>query len=224
MAERLKFKGVSTKRVTNRVEDISCIVLAGGKSLRLGRDKALVNFDIGNLTERVLSRLSLFNKEIILVTSAVQNLDRFINYPGLRLVTDVYPERGPLGGLYTGLSVSMTGYNLVVACDMPFLNTGLLGYMAQLIPGFDAVVPRFGSYVEPLHAVYSRSCIAAVKKILDEETRPIKILFNHINVRYVESDEIDKFDPDHLSFFNINREADLEKARQLLKKEKESSL
>jgi molybdenum cofactor guanylyltransferase len=190
--------------------------------LRLGRDKALETFDIGNLTERVLSRLSLFNQDIILVCSAVQNFNSFVNDPRLRLVTDIYPEKGPLGGLYTGLSVSTTSYNILVACDMPFLNTEMLEYMASQISGFDAVVPRFDSYVEPLHAIYARSCIKQVKEMLDTGIIPLKQLCDRINVRYIEKQEINRFDPGYVSFFNINTESDLKKAREMMRKGKDA--
>ena len=138
----------------------------------------------------------------------------------MRIVTDIYPGKGSLGGLYTGLTASNSFYNLVVACDMPFLNQALLCYMVQLSVGFDAVVPRLGSMVEPLHAVYSRGCLATVERLLKQDNLKVRDILPLIRVRYVETEEIDMFDPEHLSIFNINTEADLEKARELAKEEK----
>lgn len=197
--------------------NISCIVLAGGKGLRLGRDKALEVIDGSNLLQRVVSQLSSFNGDIIIVTASGRSLPQFDDYPGLRIVTDIYPAKGALGGIYTGLAASNSQYNLVVACDMPFLNQALLRYMVQVSPGFDLVVPRVGKWVEPLHAVYSKNCQAPIERLLKQGEIRIKALFSLVKVRYIEDDEISRFDPKHLSFFNINTEADLEMAQQLAK-------
>jgi len=133
------------------------------------------------------------------------------------MVTDIYPGKGPLGGIYTGLATSDSVHNLVVACDMPFLNQALLRYMIQLSANFDLVVPRWDGMVEPLHAVYSKSCQAPIESLLKQGVLNIAKLFTLVKVRYVEADEIDRFDPKHLSFFNINTEADLKMARELAK-------
>ena len=92
--------------------------------------------------------------------------------------------------------------------------------MVQLSAGFDAVVPRLGNMVEPLHAVYSKSCLATVERLLKQDNLKVRDVLPLIRVRYVETEEIDMFDPKHLSPFNINTEADLEKARELAKEEK----
>jgi len=194
--------------------DISCIVLAGGKSLRLGRDKVLETVGNRNLLQRVVNNISSFDSNIIIVTAIKQSVPQFISYPRLRIVTDIYPGKGPLGGIYTGLAASDSLYNLVVACDMPFLNQALLRYMIQLSANFDLVVPRLGNTVEPLHAIYSKDCLTPIEYLLKQGELEIIQLLTLVKVRYVEADEINRFDPDHLSFFNINTEADLEMARK----------
>lgn len=128
---------------------------------------------------------------------------------------DLYPGKGALGGIYTGLVSSANFHNLTVACDMPFLNIELLRYMIELCPGFDAVVPRVGRNVEPLHAIYSKNCLDPIARLLKHGNLQIGNLFNSVKVRYIEQDEIDKFDPEHLSFFNVNTKADLERAWEL---------
>ena len=194
--------------------DISCIVLAGGKSLRLGRDKVLETVGNRNLLQWVVNNISSFGNNIIIVTAIKQSFPQFIGYPRLRIVTDIYPGKGPLGGIYTGLAASDSFYNLVVACDMPFLNQALLRYMIQLSANFDLVVPRLGNTVEPLHAIYSKDCLTPIEYLLKQGELEIIQLLTLVKVRYVEADEINRFDPDHLSFFNINTEADLEMARK----------
>ena len=198
--------------------DISCIVLAGGEGLRLGRDKTLETFGNTSLLERVVFNLSLFDSDIIIVTATKRALPQSIDYPKLRVVADIYPGKGALGGVYTGLVASESLYNLVVASDMPFLNQALLRYMVQLADGFDLVLPRLGNnMIEPLHAVYSKNCLATIKNLLEQGKMRFTDLLTLVKVRYVEAEEIDWFDPRHLSFFNINTEADLKTARELVR-------
>ena len=195
--------------------EASCIVLAGGKSLRLGYDKVLETVGNKSLLQRVISRVSLLSSDIIIVAAREETALQSIDYPKLKIVTDIYPGKGPLGGIYTGLTTSTLFYNLVVASDMPFLNQALLRYMIQLSTNFDIVVPRVGNLVEPLHAVYTKSCLAPIENMIKQDELSVYKLLRLVRVRYIEAKEIERFDPKHLSFFNINTEADLEKAREL---------
>lgn len=195
--------------------EISCIVLAGGKGTRFGRDKIQENIGDRSLLQWVMSGVSCFKSEIIVVTATGKSLPRLDGYPKLRITTDIYPDKSALGGIYTGLAVSGTQYNLVVASDIPFLNQKLLRYMVELAPGYDVVIPRLGEWVEPLHAVYSRSCLAPIEEQVQRGELTLRSLLDRVKVRYVEAGEIDRFDPRHLSFFNINTPADLETARRL---------
>jgi molybdopterin-guanine dinucleotide biosynthesis protein A len=198
--------------------NINCIVLAGGKGLRLGRDKVQEIIGDRNLLQWVVSRLSCFSSsDIIIVTARGKSLPQLNVYPRFRIVTDTYPDKGALGGIYTGLAVSTSLYNIVVAADMPFLNQALLNYMVEVSPGFDVVIPRVGELTEPLHAIYSKSCMAPIERLFSQGELRIIPMLDLVKVRYVEADEIDRFDPKHLSFFNINTEADLEIAQQLAK-------
>jgi molybdopterin-guanine dinucleotide biosynthesis protein A len=194
---------------------ISCIVLAGGKSLRFGRDKIQENIGDRSLLQWVVSGVSSFSSEIIVVTAAGRSLPRLVGYSKLKVITDIYPDKSALGGIFTGLSVSATPYNLVVASDIPFLNQDLLRYMVGLASGYDVLIPRIGEWVEPLHAVYSRSCLGPMEEQIRRGDLAVRTIFDRLKVRYVEAAEVDRFDPRHLSFFNINTAADLERARRL---------
>jgi len=185
--------------------------------LRLGRDKVLEIVGDSNLLQRVVSRLSSFNNDIVVVIASGKSLPQLTGYAGFRIVTDIYPGKGALGGLHAGLAASNSQYNLVVAGDMPFLNQALLQYMVQVSPGFDLVVPRVGDLVEPLHAVYSKGCLTSIERLLNQGETRVRALFGLVKVRYIEGDEISRFDPEHLSFFNVNTEADLETAQRLAK-------
>ena len=197
--------------------ETSCIVLAGGKSLRLGYDKVLEIIGNTSLLERVISRVSLLSSEVIIVTANEQTNLELVDYPKLRILCDIYPGKGPIGGIYTGLATSTSFYNLVVASDMPFLNHNLLHYMIQLSANFDLVVPRVGNLVEPLHAVYTKKCLASIEQMIKQDKLSVNQLFHLVKTRYVEAEEIERFDPKHLSFFNINTKADLKRARELVR-------
>lgn len=199
--------------------DVGCIVLAGGKGLRLGRDKASETVDTKSLLERVVSCLSFFDGNVLVVTATKRLFPQLNSHPESRIVTDIYPGKGSLGGIYTGLVASTAFYNLVVACDMPFLNRNLLSYMVQVSPDYDLVVPRLGDMVEPLHAIYSRNCLAVIEELIKHNKLEVRRLLNLVRVRYVDAGEIDKFDPGHLSFFNINTNSDLERARGLVRED-----
>jgi molybdopterin-guanine dinucleotide biosynthesis protein A len=195
--------------------ETSSIVLAGGKSLRLGSDKVLETIGKRSLLQLVVSRVTSLSQEVIIVTAGEQNISKSVDCSKLKVVTDIYPDKGPLGGIYTGLAASASFYNLVIASDMPFLNQDLLRYMIQLSVDFDLVVPRVGNLVEPLHAVYTKKCSAPIEQMVKQNRLMINQLFPLIKTRYVEASEIEKFDPRHLSFFNVNTKADLKKAREL---------
>jgi len=198
---------------------ITSIVLAGGQSSRLGREKHTEMVAGKSLIGRTIANLSQLNTEILIVISARQSKSSLLSYSEAQIVVDIYPGKGSLGGIYTGLVHSSNFHNLAVACDMPFLNPNLLSYMIDISPDFDVVIPRIDEYEEPLHAVYTKKCLAPMKKLLQEGSLKITDFLELVKVRYVGNDEIERFDPEHLSFFNINTEADLEKAQTLALRE-----
>jgi molybdopterin-guanine dinucleotide biosynthesis protein A len=189
--------------------------LTGGKSSRLGRIKATEKIGAQTLLELVIESLFPITRSILVVFSEstfdLVDVGRF----DVKVVVDLYREGGVLGGLYTGLVNAGTRYSLAVGCDMPFLNAALLRYLVDLAPGFDIVVPRCGRMYEPLHAVYSRRCLPFIAELIEQNKLKVSNLFDLVNTRYVEDKEIAKYDPRHLSFFNINTLHDLELARKL---------
>lgn len=194
--------------------EVTSIVLAGGKNLRLGRSKALEVVGGKSLIERVVERLEPVTDQFLIVTSREQS--EFPTSGEIEVLTDVYPEKGPLSGIYTGLLASRSSRSIAVACDMPFLNNKLLGYMIDLSRDFDAVVPRWqNGMLEPLHAIYAKSCLDTMKTRLENDRLGIHRFLNEISVRYIEEEECRQFDPELLSFFNINHEADLKRAGKL---------
>lgn len=194
-------------------------VLAGGKSSRLGFDKSLVPLGKVPLIARVVEKLKAVAAECIVVTNTP---DKFANVlEGVRFTPDAYPLGGALVGIYSALRVAHHEHVLIVACDMPFLNTDLLRYLAALAPGYDVVVPRHTSGVEALHAVYSVRCIQPIERLLDSGEGMIVKFFPDVHVRYVDESELRRFDPEGLSFVNINTPADWDYAQALVRQQEE---
>ena len=195
---------------------LSGIVLAGGLSRRLGRDKAIEPFGGEPLIARVIGRLSTLTNETVVV---VNNEARGAELPlpdEARVAVDIYPESGSLGGIFSGLTAANNDWGFVVACDMPFLNTGLIAHMLTLREDYDAVVPLLDGYPEPTHAAYSRACLPHIESRLKAGQLKIAGFFDDVRVRYVSESEIDSFDAERLSFFNVNRPDDLERALALV--------
>lgn len=191
--------------------DIGGIILAGGKSTRLGQNKALVELDGKPLVRHVMDALRPLVDEIVLVTNTPGDF-AFLEIP---MVADQYVGAGPLAGLHAGLSTIRGEYGLAVGCDMPFLNRALLEYMVLQRTGYDVVIPRIGDYYEPLHALYARHCLPTIESTLQSGQRRLLGFIHPLKVRYIKADEIDRFDPQRLSFFNLNSPGDLERMREI---------
>ena len=193
---------------------MTSIILAGGKSSRLGHSKALQVIGNKTLIQWVVDRLASLSTEIIIETAHGEAIP-CSSTVRIKTVADIYPGKGPLVGIYSGLIASSSPQAIVVGCDTPFLNVCLLEHMIKIRSTFDAVIPRIEEKLEPLCAVYSKSCLAPIQELLEQNELGTYKLFGMVKTKYVEKDEINRFDPEHLSFFNINSQDDLEKARKL---------
>ena len=194
---------------------VSGIILAGGRSRRLGRDKAVEPFAGKPLLRRVIDRIGPLTDEIVVVVADAPRAQALPLEAGERVAMDVYPDRGSLGGIFSGLAAANNEWGLVVACDMPFLNRALFEYMLGLRDGQDAVVPLPGAYPEPTHALYAKACLPHIEAKLQANDLKISGFFDQVRVRYVGEAEIGAFDPEFLSFFNVNSPEDLARAREL---------
>jgi molybdopterin-guanine dinucleotide biosynthesis protein A len=194
------------------VPAVSVAILAGGQSRRMGRDKAFLPVGGYPVVERVIERVAPLSDDVMLVTNAP---DRY-RHLGHRMVDDAFPGTGALGGIYTAICAARYSYCLVVACDMPFLNTSLLRYLCGLAPGFDVVIPLFKGFPETMHAVYGRGCLEPIKQQLLTEHLKIIGFFDEVCVRYVEHSDLIRFDPKLRSFLNMNTPADWEQVQRLV--------
>jgi molybdenum cofactor guanylyltransferase len=189
---------------------LTVAVQAGGKSSRMGTDKAFVPFQGRPMIEVVLERVAGLGDELILIA----NDPVAYSYLGLPTYSDVYPDCGPLGGIYTAIYHATHPDTLVVACDMPWLNRPLLEYMASLRETADIIVPRWDKFPEPLHAIYGKACLSPMAEKIEAGQLKITGFFGRVRVRFVERGEIERFDPAGRSFANVNTPDDLAEQEQ----------
>jgi molybdopterin-guanine dinucleotide biosynthesis protein A len=188
---------------------ITVVIMAGGKSSRMGQDKSFVLFAGRPMIEVIQERVTGLGDELILVTNKPEEYA----FLGLPMVSDVYPDHGSLGGIYTAVYHASYPHTLVVACDMPWLNRPLLEYMLTLRQTADVIIPRWQQHPEPLHAIYNKACLAPIEANLQAKRLKITGFFDKVQVHYVERAVIEKFDANGRSFANINTPDELQEAQ-----------
>jgi molybdopterin-guanine dinucleotide biosynthesis protein A len=175
------------------------IILAGGKNSRMGQKKAFIEINGIAIVDIILNIFQNLFSEIIIVTNTPEDF----KYTKARLVKDIMPGKGPLGGLYTGIKAAAFDRCFVTACDMPYINLQLIKHIIQ-IKGYDVVVPKVNSKFEPLFAVYSKNCLNTIEKNLSEERLRILDIFSEIKVKEIYEDEMRLYDSKLLSLINLN--------------------
>jgi molybdopterin-guanine dinucleotide biosynthesis protein A len=181
------------------------IILAGGGNTRMGQNKAFLRVGGERLIDRTVGLFrSLFREVIIVAANPADYLDQ-----DAVIVTDILPGRGALGGLYTGLFYAAHEYAFVAACDIPFLNRPFIEYLASQADGYDIVVPAPPDGLQPLHAVYSRRCLPAIRSLLDRNRLQIKEFYPGRTILRIEPDILRSFDPEGRMFINVNTPEDL---------------
>jgi molybdenum cofactor guanylyltransferase len=202
------------------IVDATAVILAGGKSSRMGRPKALLPFHGEPLIAHIVRRLQRLFPDIVVVAAPEQELPRL----PATLVRDEIAFQGPVSGIYHGLKASTKQICFVTSCDAPFLNLQLVAHLLSQISDWDVVVPYWQERFQPLHAVYRTSVLPLLKEQLDRgELRPIS-LYPRVRTREIHEDEIRRLDADGLSFLNMNSPADYEAALQLWSKRNPSAI
>ena len=190
------------------IADATAIILTGGQSSRMGRPKALLPFDGRPLIVHIVRTLERLFPDIVVVAAPGQELPPL----PVTLVRDEVAYQGPVGGICYGLRVATGEIGFVTSCDAPFLNLHLISYLTTQISNHDVVVPYWQSRLQPLHALYRRSVTPLLEEQLKRgELRPI-FLFDKVRTREVHEDEIRRFDPEGLSFLNMNTPEDYQGA------------
>ena len=174
----------------------------------MGGDKAFLKIGEKTIIEIILDKLKSFFEKIIIVTNSP---DRYRIFR-VRLISDIIPNKGPLGGIYSGLVNTREFHNFFFACDTPFLNVELIRYMKNNYGNFDVITPKLKYGYEALHAIYSKNCITPIEKQLKQNNLKIIDFFPQVKIKEITEDIIKQFDPRLLSFFNINTNADYQQA------------
>ena len=199
---------------------VTGVILAGGKSRRMGQNKALLPLGEASLIEHVIRHMRRVTDELLLITNAPAEYAHL----GLPMYTDMIPDAGALGGIYTGLTHASHGVVLCVACDSPFLVPNLLTYLVSVLDEYDAVMPY--TYKAPpsdnkdapmtlqtLCAAYSKRCLPIIELMLQESELRVHALQERANILTLAPEIWKTYDSEGHSFFNVNTPEDFEKAR-----------
>ena len=194
--------------------EVTGILLAGGESRRMGEDKRYLVVGEQTLLERGLGVLRSTFQEVLVVIA--QDSPQLV--VDARVVRDLIPDCGSLGGLYTGLIQATTSYIFVVACDMPFLDQAVIAQFTSRRATADIVMAKIEARLHPMHALYGKRCLPIVERMIRARQLKIQEMVSHasLRVRYVTEADLLTIDPSGRSFQNVNTPADLDAARSLL--------
>jgi molybdopterin-guanine dinucleotide biosynthesis protein A len=191
---------------------ITGVIQAGGKSTRMGgRPKALIELGGRRIVERVVAALAPAIDDILIVT----NTPELYTFLGLPMVGDVYPDRGSLGGIYSGLRAAGE-VALTVACDMPFLHPEVVRLVVSRASEGDVVIPRVGNQLETMHAAYGKACLPHIEKRLLAGQLRIVEFFAGLQVVEIAEADVARFRDPGVAFMNVNTPDELERARALV--------
>ena len=184
--------------------DISCAILAGGKSTRFGRDKATFEINGKPLIRSICDIAKRVFKDVVIVSKS-HNTISGIDIP---IIKDSIPVHSPMAGIVSALLYNTTPYTFIIACDMPNISEKALSAMIEEISGEDIIIPRTGLGYEPLHAIYNRSCISPMLTLIERQVLHISALFPYLVVKELEKKTY-FFHKGHSIFMNINTKEDI---------------
>jgi len=196
----------------NDKHDISGIILSGGKSLRMGENKSFIKVNGVPIIHRIYHLFKELFQEIIIVTNQKELFSAF----DAKIYNDLLPDKGVLGGLYTGIFFSSFPHSFCVACDMPFIKISVVQYLIRNIEDYDVIVPRTRDGLQPLHAIYSKKCLDPIKIIIEQGNYKTIDFYNMVKVKIVKEDDFYNLDPLRESFINVNTPEEL----SLIKRDK----
>lgn len=188
------------------------IILAGGRSSRMGRDKSLLPWQGSDLMHTVISKVGQACDDIVLVSNQARNLI----YKDVRVVADIISEMGPLGGIHAGLTYAKHPLAFVTACDMPYAVPQAISFLLQeATDEWDVVIPACGEFFEPMCCVYRKTCLPAIETLLNQGRRRIVDFFPLIRLKTIDVEIFRQFDPELKLFTNINTADEYQRALQI---------
>lgn len=201
---------------------VTGVILAGGKSRRMGKNKALMQLGGDSLIGHVIRRIRLITDELLLVTN---NPPEYVHL-NVPMHGDILPGTGALGGIYTGLTHASHDAVLCVACDSPFLEPKLLAYLVSVLGEYDAVMPETFAHhndtqitLQTLCAAYSKRCLPIIESMLRDSELRVHALQERAHIKRVSPEIWQRFDSEGMSFFNINTPEDFEKADAYIRRQ-----
>lgn len=186
------------------------IILAGGKSRRMGTNKALLKVDGLTIIERIANELRKITTEIIIATNNFEDY-QFLNLP---MVEDKIKEKGPLAGIQAGLAESKNEKNLIAACDMPFISAELGAFLLQTLDEYEAAVPEVSGRLHPLYAAYRKETLGAVNRAIADENLKIRHFLKMVNAKTVKENDF-PFPLNEKFLFNMNHPEEYEQALRI---------
>lgn len=189
----------------------SGIIMAGGRSSRMKFNKAFAQVGGKPVIQIIIDKLQPIFQELMIISNEPQLFTSF----GLPIFQDVYPYLGPVGGIHSALVNASFDQMFILGCDMPFMNMQLVEYMLGKINNYDSVVPEIDSYLQPLAAVYNRSCLPIFSECLEHDKLKLTLIFSELNALVLKEDELQKFGRVREMFFNVNDPDALAEAQEI---------
>lgn len=186
----------------------TAIILAGGKSSRMGFDKQFLEIDERRIMNDIIYKLEQQFNEIIIVTNKPEEYKEIKH----KIITDIIIGKGPLSGIHAGLKESSSKYAFVVACDMPNINMDYVSYMRETISNkdIDGCVTKFNEYIETFNSFYSKDIVDKIEEYLMDDKRSINSFLRNLRIHYIEENKAREFSSDWTMFSNLNTKEDLE--------------
>lgn len=188
-------------------ENITGIILSGGKNSRMGTNKAFLEINGSRLIDKTINIYRNIFSETIIVTNDPLSYTEFTD---ATIVTDIYKGKGPLGGIYTGLFYARNHYAFVSACDMPFLGEDFIRYLTAHTGKHDIIVPQLTEGYQPLHAIYAQNCLSHIKKLLILDCLKITGFYKEVRLLAISEDQIRPFNQGGRLFQNLNTPEDMD--------------
>lgn len=179
---------------------VNTIILAGGKSSRMGQDKGLMNLNGKPMIQHVIEVAKTKSEEIMIISNQA-NYQQF----GYKVYPDEIKNKGPLAGIYTGLKHSMTEWNVVLSCDTPFIHPSLLQFLIAQAQGCDITILQKNEQIHPLIGIFNKNCLATFKTCLDANELTLKSVYKKLNLKVVDAHQFHQ-----KMFTNINSKNELE--------------
>ncbi|MCX7990645.1 MAG: molybdenum cofactor guanylyltransferase [Proteobacteria bacterium] len=189
-----------------KIDGVSAYILSGGKSQRMGENKAFLSIKNERFIDILYRNLSILFHNVFIITKE----DYGHLYKNYDIIYDIYKDQSPIIGILTALIHSKNNYVFIKSCDNPFFSEKLIRMMSDLIKRYDAVVPNLTDGLHPLFAIYSKNCIKAIKEQIEKNNFKVVDFLNRLDVYFLREEEVIKFDENLISFININTKEDYE--------------